>query len=48
MLSALTENELEDYVLANDPEFVEGMRLADEEFRQGLTRPLEDVLKELD
>jgi prevent-host-death family protein len=28
---------LEDWILANAPEFVEGMRLADEEMRQGKT-----------
>ena len=30
MLVVLTEEEMEDYILANDPEFVEGMRLAEE------------------
>ena len=28
---------MEDWILANAPEFVEGMRLADEELRQGKT-----------
>jgi hypothetical protein len=48
VLSALTEDELEDYVLANDPEFVEGRKLALDEFRRGETKTLQEVLQELD
>ncbi len=32
---------LEDWILANAPEFVEGMRLADEEMRRGETKWLD-------
>lgn len=35
---------LEDWILANAPEFVEGMRLADEEARRGDTVSLDDLL----
>lgn len=37
----------EDFVLANAPEFVQGMRQADAELRQGLTTSLEDFEREL-
>jgi prevent-host-death family protein len=33
---------LEDWILANAPEFVDGMRLADEEMRQGRTYWLDE------
>jgi prevent-host-death family protein len=35
---------LEDWILANAPEFVEGMRLADEEMKRGETVSLDDLL----
>lgn len=35
---------LEDWILANAPEFVEGMRLADEEMRRGETISFEDLV----
>lgn len=38
---------LEDFVLANAPEFVEGLRAADAELAAGATRPLSAVLDEL-
>ena len=34
---------LEDWILANAPEFVEGMRLADEEMRRGQTISYDDL-----
>lgn len=34
---------LEDWILANAPEFVEGMRLADEEMRRGETISYDDL-----
>ncbi len=43
----LDPDALEDYALANAPEFVKGMRRADEELRKGRTRPLADVLDKL-
>lgn len=43
----LDPDALEDYVLANAPEFVKGMRRADEELRKGRTGPLADVLDKL-
>jgi prevent-host-death family protein len=36
---------LEDWILANAPEFVEGMRLADEEMRRGETVSFDDVVR---
>jgi antitoxin (DNA-binding transcriptional repressor) of toxin-antitoxin stability system len=48
VLSALTEDELEDYVLANDPEFVDDMHKADEAMRSRQTREARDVFAELD
>jgi len=35
---------LEDWILANAPEFVEGMRLADEEMRRGETVSFEELV----
>ena len=35
---------LEDWILANAPEFVEGMRLADDEMRRGETLSFDDVV----
>ena len=42
----IDEDELEDWVLATLPEFVDSMREADEAFASGKTRPLEEVLAE--
>jgi prevent-host-death family protein len=36
---------LEDWILANAPEFVEGMRLADEEMKRGETVSFDDLVK---
>lgn len=35
---------LEDWILANAPEFVEGMRLADEEMRRGETISFDELI----
>lgn len=48
LITAMSEEEWEDYVLANAPEFVESMREADENFRAGRTIPMEQILQELD
>ncbi len=39
--------ELEDFILANAPEFTRGMRQADEELAAGETRALRDVVAEI-
>jgi prevent-host-death family protein len=44
----IDEDALEDFVLANAPEFVEGRRAADEELAAGQTRSLESVVADLD
>ncbi len=38
---------LEDFILANAPEFVEGMRQADEDLAAGRVHSLESVLEEI-
>ena len=38
----ISSDALEDWILANAPEFVEGMRLADEEMKQGKTAWLDE------
>lgn len=49
VLMPVDEEELLDFVLANAPEYVAGMRTADEEVATGETgRPLDEVLEELD
>jgi len=49
VLMPVDEDQLYDFVLANAPEYVAGMRAADEEVARGeLGRSLEDVLAELD
>lgn len=45
-LYGLDEDALLDYVLANAPEFVRGMRQADRDLSEGRTRSLEDILAE--
>lgn len=47
-LVPINETDLEDFVLANAPEFVEDRRRADEEFAAGRTRSLDDVVADLD
>jgi prevent-host-death family protein len=45
----IDENALEDWILANAPEFVANMRQADEEIAAGVHgQPLDEVLAELD
>ena len=39
---------IEEFVLAHAPEFVDGMRAADEDLAAGRTEPLEDVLTEFE
>lgn len=44
VLSVIDPEQLEDFLLANAPEFVEGRREADEELRTGRTRSLSAFL----
>lgn len=39
---------LEDWVLANAPEFVEGMKAADEEFRRGETISMDELFARIE
>lgn len=39
---------LEDWILANAPEFVEGMRLADAEFRRGETISMDELFARIE
>ena len=39
---------LEDWILANAPEFVEGMRAADEEFRRGETISMDELFARIE
>ena len=48
LIVPLDSNEFEDFILANAPEFVQGMQEADRELAAGLTRPLDDVLAEIE
>lgn len=47
-LIAIDPNELEDFVLANAPEYAAAIRDADADLVRGRTRPLSDVVDELD
>lgn len=47
VVTALDEGELEDWVLANAPEFVRGMRQADKDLAAGRAVLLEDALATL-
>jgi len=47
VLSPIDEDALEDFILANAPEYVADMAAADEDAREGLTRSLDDVVAEL-
>ncbi len=40
---AIDENELEDFVLSNAPEYVASMSQADEDLRDGNTLSIDDV-----
>jgi len=44
----IDQDELEDFVLANAPEFVAGRAQADADLAAGRTRSLDEVLAELD
>ena len=44
---AIAEEDLEDYILANAPEYVDSMREAEEELARGKTRRGEDVFSDL-
>jgi prevent-host-death family protein len=48
VLSPIDEDALEDFILANAPEYVASMTEADQDAREGRTRPLADVIAELD
>jgi len=48
VLSPIDEDALEDFILANAPEYVASMAEADEDGRSGRARPLADVVAELD
>jgi len=48
VLSPVDEDALEDFILANAPEFVASMAEAEDDGRRGRTRPLADVVAELD
>jgi prevent-host-death family protein len=50
VVSAIDEDALYDYILGNAPEYVRGMRDADERYERGESdsRPLHEVLAELD
>lgn len=48
MLSPIDMDALEDFILANAPEYVASMAEADEDAREGRTRPLADIVAELD
>jgi prevent-host-death family protein len=47
VVMAIEQEELEDFVLANAPEFVRGMRQADRDLREGRTRSLGSIMSEL-
>lgn len=44
----LDADELEDFILSRAPEFLEDLRVAEEDIAAGRTRPLDEVLAELD
>jgi PHD/YefM family antitoxin component YafN of YafNO toxin-antitoxin module len=48
VLSPIDMDALEDFILANAPEYVASMAEADEDAREGRTRPLADIVAELD
>lgn len=47
-LIPLNAEGFEDFVLSHLPEFTLGMRAANEELKRGETRPLDEVLDEID
>jgi prevent-host-death family protein len=48
VLSPIDEDALEDFILANAPEYVASMAEAEADARNGRTRSLDDVAAELD
>ncbi len=48
VLYAIDQEQLEDFILANAPEFVRDLAVADEEAKSGTLRSLGDVLADLD
>lgn len=44
----IDEGSLEDYILANAPEYVADMKAADRDLREGKTEPMKDVFDSLD
>jgi len=48
VLMPIDSDALEDYVMANAPEFVASMREADEDARLGRSRPAEEVFAEIE
>lgn len=44
----IDQDELEDWILANAPEFVEGMKEAERELLEGRTYSLEEVMAEIE
>ena len=48
VLCPIDEDALEDFILANAPEYVASMAEAEEDARTGRTRSLDDVVAELD
>jgi prevent-host-death family protein len=47
-LVPVAESDLEDFVLANAPEFVAAVQEAEKDLRAGRARPLDEVLAEID
>jgi prevent-host-death family protein len=48
VLSPIDVDALEDFILANAPEYVASMAEAEEDAREGRTRPLADIVAELE
>lgn len=48
VLMPIDSDAFEDYVMANAPEFVASMREAEEDVREGRTRPAEEIIAEID
>jgi len=48
VLMPIDSDAFEDYVLSNAPEFVASMAEAEEDLREGRTRPAEEVLAEIE
>ncbi len=48
LLTPIDEDAYEDFILSNAPVFVEGMRQAERDFKEGKTTSLSDVLNEIE